>query len=182
MKFPRDTIDLQAIRERVAAATPGPWAAWPVKGDSTGTACDGVTAKSEFEKKPSRWGGHIIQTDSGVYGPCMADATFIAAARTDVPALLALVDDQARELAAAKGLLEAAHEIVEALTGALLAVEWRPGDDVDWLCVSCGSDRRGVHCYGCAPGTVCEVDVALTVAGFPDQASRDAERARRGGR
>ena len=92
----------------------------------------------------------------------------------DCEELLDLVDAQARDLAVFRAQLAAGHALVDALTGALLAQEWINGQ-----CPAC---------LGCtfvfmkqAPGheSTCPTDAALTLAGFPDQASRDAERARR---
>jgi hypothetical protein len=77
-------LDLDAIEARCEAASPGPWTAklgrttdWIADG-----RCGGISDAN---------GEEIITTDSGVYGPEEADAAFIAAARTDVPALLAEV-------------------------------------------------------------------------------------------
>jgi hypothetical protein len=78
-----DKLDLKAIRQRANAATPGPWV-WR-DDDMIGAvdpACPCAYASHE---------GPIIQTDSGVYGPCIADREFIAHARTDIPALLTRV-------------------------------------------------------------------------------------------
>jgi len=44
----------------------------------------------------------LVETDAGHYGPTMPDAQFIAAARTDVPALLAYIDELEREIAELK--------------------------------------------------------------------------------
>lgn len=81
---------LQEIRERCEKATPGPWHV--LVGDLDGDEyCDGISTERE---------GHddIVKTDSGVYPPSLADASFIASAREDVPFLLAEVERLEKEL------------------------------------------------------------------------------------
>ncbi len=82
--------DLAAIRERVNAATEGPWHNVDInrKGEVTG-AC---------VMSP-----RIAITDGNPEGECFAsDAAFIAAARTDVPALLDYCEFLECELAEAR--------------------------------------------------------------------------------
>lgn len=76
------------------------------------------------------------------------DSAFIAKARTDVPALCDEVDRL--------------RKTQDALVYALLEAE-------QWRCALCSCVGR--HSAGCAN------DAALTAAGLPDRASRDAKRA-----
>jgi hypothetical protein len=66
-------------------------------------------------------------------------------------------------------------DLVDKMTEALLLSEWHRDRD-DELSCSCCDDVCPSH------DDKCETDAALAAAGFPDQASRDAERARRAGR
>jgi hypothetical protein len=86
------TLDLPAIRARAEAATPGPWqevlcpkSAFDGK-DWIGVASEDVVGKGGLGVCINgRVGdGHEVQS--------VADAEFIAHARTDIPALLAEVD------------------------------------------------------------------------------------------
>lgn len=93
--------DLKAMDDRAAAATSGPWYAHV--GDDysehhpedpeEGKRCNGICTFPEGGKPPETWthSGEIVVTDLGYYPPRMTDARFIAAARTDVPALVAEV-------------------------------------------------------------------------------------------
>lgn len=95
--MPADPLDLDAIEARAAAATPGPWATsseWSVR---TGARDDELVACVQYK-------------DHG------RDAEFIAAARSDVPALVAELralraerDAAARVVAAARRLLARPH-------------------------------------------------------------------------
>ena len=79
------TIDeLNAIEARANAATEGPW--W--WGESDLLSKGPVTCSCEDADHLSK---PIIETDGGYYGPCQHDRSFIAHARTDVPALVAEV-------------------------------------------------------------------------------------------
>lgn len=90
------SLDLNAIKARAEAATPGPWA-----------LCD----FNEGTSHPPLWGAvnppyfnpldHPDQEAAEVQISvgCYEDAEFVAHAREDVPALLALVERQAAELA-----------------------------------------------------------------------------------
>jgi hypothetical protein len=77
--------ELAAIKKRVEAATPGPWAA---TGEYFCLAAPDATHVVCF--------GHDYDDYGDVKGP---DAEFIAHARTDVPALLAEVERLRAELA-----------------------------------------------------------------------------------
>ena len=81
MSAPLSKERLDAIRAREAAATPGPWCtdgAEIYQGDSEGVP------------HLAKWIGETCRADEGDGGK--ADAAFVAAARSDVPALLAEVD------------------------------------------------------------------------------------------
>lgn len=78
-------MDIEAIRERLAAATPGPWAQTP--GHATVWAAPVRFVAGTAERKP----GTIED---------LANAAFIAHAPADVAALLAAHDDAAAQLAA----------------------------------------------------------------------------------
>jgi hypothetical protein len=73
--------ELDAIEARANAASDGPWEA--EFSDEESPVLTGIGVKDGYHE--------ICQTDYGVYGPAMKDAEFIAAARTDVPALVAEV-------------------------------------------------------------------------------------------
>lgn len=75
--------ELQAIEERANAATPGPWKANESHYDF-----------AVFAPHPSESGNTLIaQIDGGISTDSERDADFIAAAREDVPALIAEVRD-----------------------------------------------------------------------------------------
>ena len=91
-------LDLDAIRARADAATPGPWWAWD-RGTFVGfEIAVGAPAK---DGRPVDRLPDAMRTDIG----CREDAEFIAAARTDVPALL-------DEIEALRSVAEAAAAIV----------------------------------------------------------------------
>jgi hypothetical protein len=70
-------------------------------------------------------------------------------------------------------------DLVETLVGALLDVEWAAEYGGFLRCCPRCECHSGhvVHDHQTDPP--CSLDVALTLAGFPDQASRNAERERR---
>lgn len=74
--------ELDAIEARANAATPMPWYVEKLPYPELGLTTGGVFAAD---------GAQIIETDAGVYPPSQEDAAFIAAARSDVPALVAEV-------------------------------------------------------------------------------------------
>lgn len=85
--------ELAAIRERVEAATPGPWAV-------PGANVFRVIAPEAEHHNPTQgrtspYPWRVI-CDAGLWDMEAADIDFIAHARTDVPALLAEVDRQRR--------------------------------------------------------------------------------------
>lgn len=153
-------IDLKGIRERVSAATPGPWT--PVSEayrNVVGDECTGIMRVVGPGEYPH---ADVIVDVEGSGGASNADLEFIASARQDVPALLDLVDE---------------------LTGALLASEWveRVSSGFAWHeCPACHEHhRQHVKTPERPHDPECPLDAALTSAGFPDQASRDAERVAR---
>jgi hypothetical protein len=75
-------IDLEAIKSRLAAATPGPWEAY------SAMCCPDMGGVSG----PRRMS--VVQCSIGTYGHPMSieDAEFVAAARADVEALVAEVE------------------------------------------------------------------------------------------
>lgn len=80
--------ELAAIRERAEAATPGPWT--ERRNDDEDN--DFLYSIDGADGQP------IVKADCGVYPPDKEDATFIAAARSDVPALLDEVERLERDL------------------------------------------------------------------------------------
>ena len=102
-------LDLAAIRARCDAATPGPWSVSTLTYPNGTTVVESIIGVSEpqwsdYGEGEGEWYTDrltLVETDAGVYGPTMPDAQFIAAARADVPALLAYVHDLEQELAAA---------------------------------------------------------------------------------
>ena len=146
------SVDLEAIRARCEGATDGPWFATTMP----------------YGQNAKLW--HVYASDNESYtgawltgygGPPLAesDADFIAHARSDVPALLS---------------------VVEIMTDALLETEVRStGSDVR-ECGGCGmrtntgTEARTVH------SVWCPIDVALTTLGLDTQEKRD--QARKAGR
>lgn len=180
-------IDLNAIRARVEAATKGPWTV--IRDPKKPTRVLGieyVVSHNHTPDAPCRDDGgaddcpaspykdrDIVKTD-GCYPPNIGDAEFIASAREDVPALLALA---------------------EQMTRALLEAEWNDDDDYYGpRCPNCGSCRHEIdrvfpvslakHSAGYhgTPERVakeaCRLDAALTAAGLQTAESRDAARSR----
>lgn len=98
------TIDLDAIRQRLAAATPGPWGVGngthivrglQVTGRGSFTCIQSI-AEIDDEDDRLDW-DHPDEVEVDPED----DAEFIAAARSDIPALLAEVDRLRVDLAAA---------------------------------------------------------------------------------
>ena len=84
--------DLDAIRARCDAATPGPWR---VDGSTYDEDCNEHLAPYGLEGPNERL---IWSSGGGEYAhPDMGTAQFIAAARTDIPALLAYIDELQEE-------------------------------------------------------------------------------------
>ncbi len=79
--------ELDAIEARANVATPGPWA-WDQHGDLRSTT---ATDPDWWDSETTAPFVTVIVTDTGAYPPRGATAEFIAAARTDVPTLVAEV-------------------------------------------------------------------------------------------
>ena len=116
-------LDLDAIRARCDAATRGPWSVSTLTYPNGTTVVESIIGVSEpqwsdYGEGEGEWYTDslvIAETDMGVYGPTMPDAQFIAAARTDVPALLAYVNDlEERALTAEERLEQRTRERDEA--------------------------------------------------------------------
>ncbi len=113
-------LDLAAIADRVAKATPGPWR-WTGKYDPS-TECydDGDLSNPEIAKSwhktdwrnESTWHGGAVLRGFGAHSDydylavSPADAEFIAHAREDMPALLARVQSLETAIRLALELLE----------------------------------------------------------------------------
>lgn len=93
--------DLDAIRARCKAATPGPWA----YDESTGYIEMDEAGYAEFKpdwersvhKQPP-----LVARMTDTWGDTSDDGCFIANARTDIPALLSYIDGLEREIAELK--------------------------------------------------------------------------------
>lgn len=81
------TVDLDEVRRRVEAATPGPWDVIRDPSDEDNTIIRAVAGW--FEAYGQRQYGVRYVAELAEGNPTEADAEFIAAARTDIPALLA---------------------------------------------------------------------------------------------
>jgi hypothetical protein len=107
-------LDLAAIRARCDAATRGPWSVSTLTYPNGTTVVDSITGAGEpqwcdYGEGEGEWFTDslvLVETDAGVYGPTMPDAQFIAAARTDIPALLAYVEELAERALTAEERLE----------------------------------------------------------------------------
>lgn len=99
----------------------------------------------------------------------------ITTGEADPDGRFCVFDDDKRWLAS----LDVERAKVDALVRALLTLEWRYHHPHSDSCTYCGAVRYTLpritndkrHASDCA------VDAALTLAGYPDQASRDAKRA-----
>ncbi len=81
-------LDLDAIRQRAEAASPGPWAVNPVNG---------------YQVKLNNGTGFLVaHTHRLTDNKDLRDAEFIAHAREDIPALVAEVERLRNELSAAR--------------------------------------------------------------------------------
>lgn len=115
---------LDDIQRRADAATEGPWRA------GRGATSDGSEFVHTHEQKaaflalslndgePHLWlvdNGAVIPAATGDGPKARANAEFIAHARTDVPALLALVREQAAELETVGKLAAGRLALIEAL-------------------------------------------------------------------
>ena len=136
------TIDLEAIRARCEAATKGPWGVYHDRDSGW------VVNEARYEVCTV---GHHKEAE--------ADAQFITSSRSDVPALLGLVDQ---------------------LTKALLQAEWSDIDDCD-ACPCCrfGKDQEALDDQALddpGHGDGCPLSEALSAVGLDTQEKRDAAR------
>lgn len=99
---PKPIVNLEEVEERVSKATRGPWKSVPARSDDeiTGIYFGGLS----YVVATSNYGGRDQQN---------INAEFISAARQDVPALLALVKWQEKEIERLEGFIVAAHAIVD---------------------------------------------------------------------
>jgi hypothetical protein len=93
-------VDLDAVEQRLAAATPGPWGTYEFGGDTlieiaagleeTGTGYRARREICRLEDEPlDNDPAHLEWTAEEDWAQVQADATFIAHARTDVEAMAA---------------------------------------------------------------------------------------------
>lgn len=154
---PTTALDLDAIRYRLAEATPGPWGVGNgthiVRGlEVTGRGsftCIQSVAEIDDEDDRLDW-GH----DDEVEVDPEADAQFIAHARQDIPALLAEVDRLRAELAATPGQAEPLTADVDLAGWASQVADAHryyeaphPGDDrdrglVEWVVMALGNPEQ----------------------------------------
>lgn len=104
-------LDLDAIRERADAATPGPWWPWH-RGQYVGWEI--AVGEPDEDGRPTARLPDDMRTDIGR----AEDARFIAAARTDVPAL---VDEVER--------LRAVADAASAIVAFLRKRGWKPENE-----------------------------------------------------
>lgn len=131
--------DLEAIRARCEAATPGPWR---VDGSTYDEDCNEHLAPYGLEGPNERL---IWSSGGGEYAhPDMATAQFIASARTDIPALLAYIEELesrttytigetelAQRIATLEHMLTEERENVDTLRAAVEHAEQRFVDEYD---------------------------------------------------
>ena len=141
--------ELQGIEERANAATPGPWRVntenlW-MHGNPVGSFYAGVDANSNEHQ----WVSVITEVSAWDVGTAAVDAAFIAAARTDVPALVAEVRRLRMELAAARLAALAYRVLTETCpectgTGAVGIGYYAPtGEGITITCPMCnGTGKR----------------------------------------
>ena len=106
--------DLAAIRARCDAATRGPWSVSTLTCPNGNAIVDSITGTgepqwSDYGEGEGEWFTDsltLVETDAGVYGPTMPDAQFISHARTDIPALLAHIEELAERALTAEERLE----------------------------------------------------------------------------
>jgi hypothetical protein len=114
-----EPLDLDAIRKRCEAATPGPWETWSVSGGEVKVLC-GVEERTSCSRSYRDGGHEICSTDSMDYdqdgisvdedealAKATADAEFIASARQDVPTLLDEVERLRAQNANLRGAMDA---------------------------------------------------------------------------
>ena len=117
------TLDLEPIKERLAAATPGPWRVWhdPDPSKVRSTAVETAWCYGDIE------GDTELITD---YLPTGADAEMIANAPEDIAALISEVERLREQVEAVKVAVSNHPNPCELYDD--------PDDDEDSLPVSCG--------------------------------------------
>lgn len=94
--------ELQHWREVCEKATPGPWRVDKsdsprANGEPRVDGIDGPEHTVDYGMGPEIESQRIVETDSGVYGPCWPDAQFIALARTALPRAIERIEELERE-------------------------------------------------------------------------------------
>jgi hypothetical protein len=104
-----DTDKLATLRALAEKATPGPWRVDTddTLGETRVTGIYGPSRKVDYGLGAEDESPQIVETDSGVYPPKLADAQFIAAASPDV--VIALLDSHANW----EGIARERHETLE---------------------------------------------------------------------
>ncbi len=152
-------LDLDAIEARAAKATPGPWSF--IGGTEAERIHDDVMLWNRNEVYVANLGGGMVHPDDGVaFDVDVANASFIAHTRQDVPALVAALrgyiarertgDDVIAKLRAREGAATARAEAAEAndtrireVLGALLRrIDDRQPSGPAWGAVAFGDIER----------------------------------------
>jgi hypothetical protein len=119
--MPDQPLDLDAIEQRTNAATPGPWQ-WHISRRTLDYRLQ--TAGWDVVMGFARWGRNSAQPEFNIDGLLHhgadldqphPDAEFIAAARTDVPALVAAVRRLTAELATMTAVAESNKRYVQSM-------------------------------------------------------------------
>lgn len=94
-------LDLEPIKARAAKATDGPWIHWPADSDNDHRVCQANGEKDKcicclalmgYTDEEGEWTIETLES-------WQADGDFIAAARTDIPVLVAEVERLRAEIA-----------------------------------------------------------------------------------
>lgn len=155
-----DGIDLAAIEARAGAATPGPWSAADEHGLMEGATPAWCVSR---DMTTGKWMSDICYVESGVTFE-EPDAEFIAAARADVPALVAEVE-RLREIVNAQ---KAATSEIRTLIRRARSAEHRAA----WLQRRLGRSVSGLGDSGLADESqpqspLPSVDKPLNLEAFP---------------
>lgn len=116
---------LDEIRQRADAATPGPWSAYREARDF-GFSYDCLIKTPYLDPRDCgdgitlRYGGIVNcirdEENEKKNARCLLDAAFIAHARADIPALLAHIAEQDAQLDAARAEVERLREVLTVVT------------------------------------------------------------------
>lgn len=131
--------DLEAIRARKDAATPGPWKRWDDGVDNEVSARIGSIVEAPGRTADGRV-KRIASVTDWLGGPQQrADAEFIAHARTDIPDLLEAVDRLRSMVMDAQTEAQMQAAEVERLRAE--NAEWEKlHDEAERLCARCGRE------------------------------------------